>query len=282
MHDTNYTIRTMERKEINLAVEWGAREGWNPGLHDSECYSVADPNGFLIGLLGDEPISTVSAIRYDASFGFLGFYIVKPECRGKGYGIQIANAAFNRLEGRNMGLDGVVEQQENYKRVGFKLAHRNIRYQGTGGSSHHGPEIFRLSSLPFETVDTYDRPFSPAYRPAFIKSWISQPDSHALGIMQNGNLAGYGVIRQCRTGFKIGPLYADNPELAESLFLALISQVGPSEQVYLDVPEINREAVALAHHHKMTVSFETARMYNEEVPRLPLHRVFGVTSFEIG
>ena len=272
----------MKPVEVDIAVDWAAREGWNPGLHDAASYISADPDGFLIGLLGDEPIATISAIKYGNSFGFLGFYIVKREYRGKGYGTEIAKAGISYLEGRNMGLDGVVEQQENYKRAGFKLAYRNIRYEGAGGGSPHGPEIVRLSSLPFETVAAYDRPFFPASRSPFVKSWISQPDSHALGIMQQGNLAGYGVLRQCRTGYKIGPLYADSPALAESLFLALISKAGPSERVYLDVPEVNREAVALADRHGMTVSFETARMYSGAVPRLPLDRLFGVTSFEIG
>ncbi|MCI5125057.1 MAG: GNAT family N-acetyltransferase [Candidatus Electrothrix sp. AR5] len=74
----------MTRKEVDVAVEWAAQEGWNPGIHDADCYFTADPNGFLIGLLDDEPIATISAINY--SFGFIGFYIVKPEHRGTGYG----------------------------------------------------------------------------------------------------------------------------------------------------------------------------------------------------
>jgi len=283
VQDKNYTIKTMDRKEIDIAVEWAAKEGWNPGLHDADCYYSADPNGFLIGLLGDEPIATISVVKYGESFGFLGFYIVKPEYRGKGYGIQIWTAGLKYLEGRNIGLDGVVAQQDNYKKSGFKLAYRNIRYEGIGGGNRHqSSEIVRLSALPFETTDSYDRPFFPAKRSQFIKSWINQADSHAIGTMQNGKLAGYGVIRQCRSGYKIGPLFEENPELAESLFLALKSKVEPSEPVYLDIPEVNQDAVALAERYNMTVSFETARMYAGEVPDMPLNRLFGVTSFEIG
>ena len=126
----NYTIRIATRREVDIALDWAAEEGWNPGLHDADCYYSADPNGFLIGFLGDEPIATISAIKYGNSFGFIGFYIVKPAYRGKGYGIRIWNAALKHLEGRNIGLDGVVAQQEDYKRSGFQLAYRNLRYQG--------------------------------------------------------------------------------------------------------------------------------------------------------
>jgi hypothetical protein len=45
-------IRPMTRDELDLAVEWAAQEGWNPGLADAECFHAADPEGFLIGVLG--------------------------------------------------------------------------------------------------------------------------------------------------------------------------------------------------------------------------------------
>ncbi len=279
----SYTIKTMNQQEVELAVEWAAQEGWNPGLHDAQCYYAADPNGFLIGYLNDEPIATISAVKYSDDFGFIGFYIVKPEYRGKGFGIQIWNAALEYLKGANVALDGVVAQQENYKKSGFKFAYSNIRYEGLGGGNT--PEvanIVELASLTFDTIEAYDQPFFPASRPNFLKAWITQPDSHSLGIMSNGELSGYGVIRKCLQGYKIGPLLADSPELAESLFLALKSKLNTKDTVYLDTPEVNQAAVNLAKRHGMTVSFETARMYTGGTPNIPLDRLFGVTSFEIG
>ena len=273
----------MSRGEVDLAIEWAAKEGWNPGIHDAGCFYSADPNGFLIGLLGDEPIAIISAVKYGEGFGFLGLYIVKPEYRGKGYGIQVWNAGLKYLEGRNIGLDGVVAQQDNYKKSGFNLAYRNIRYEGCGGGSFpEYSDIVKLSTLPVETIDSYDRPFFPAKRTQFLKPWINQAGCNALGIMQNGKLAGYGVIRTCRSGYKIGPLVADSPELAEVLFLALKSEVKPAERFYLDTPEVNRAAVALAERYDMQVVFETARMYTGGEPEIPLNRLFGVTSFELG
>ena len=283
LENSKYTIKIMSRKEVDIAIEWAAKEGWNPGLHDADSYHLADPNGFLVGLLEDEPIATISVIKYGDSFGFLGFYIVKPAYRGKGYGIQIWNAGLEYLKGLNVALDGVVAQQDNYKKSGFKLAYRNVRYEDKGsGIPFESFDIVDLTTLPFETIDSYDKPFFPANRSRFTKAWISQPDSHALGIMQNSNLSGYGVMRKCRLGYKIGPLFADTPTLANSLFTALTSKIQSTESVYLDVPEVNKEAVRLAESHDMNVVFETARMYTGQFPELPLQRLFGVTSFEIG
>ena len=47
----------MTQQEVATAIEWAAAEGWNPGLHDAACFYAADPSGFLVGLLEDEPIA---------------------------------------------------------------------------------------------------------------------------------------------------------------------------------------------------------------------------------
>ncbi|MCP4373135.1 MAG: GNAT family N-acetyltransferase [Deltaproteobacteria bacterium] len=283
MASLNYTIRNMTRNDIKIAIDWAAIEGWNPGLYDAECFYSADPNGFFIGEINNEPIATISAVKYGDTFGFIGFYIVKPEYRGQGYGIQIWNAAMNYLHDQNVGLDGVISQQDNYKKSGFKLAYRNIRYEGiSGGQLFKNEQIVKLSDIPFEIIDSYDSQFFPDNRSTFTKSWVRQPKSNALCILRDHKLLGYGVIRKCLNGYKIGPLFSNNSKFAESLFLALTSSIKPSEPIYLDTPEINQEAVALAESHDMKPVFETARMYTVKSPELPLNQVFGVTSFELG
>lgn len=278
-----YQIRTMTRSEIDIAVDWAAIEGWNPGIHDADCFYITDPNGFFIGLLGNEPISSISAVAYNEYFGFLGFYIVKPEFRGKGYGIQIWNKAIKYLKTQNIGLDGVIAQQENYKKSGFKLAYRNIRYQGMSKqNSIQSPDIVKLSSVSIKDVLKYDNNLFPAPRSQFLKCWTSLPESVSLGALRNGKLVGYSVIRKCRKGYKIGPLFADDKNIAERLFLALNNNVESNAPIFLDIPEVNPVAVKLAEKYKMEFVFETARMYTKEIPTLPVKKIFGVTTFELG
>src|SRR3954470_8753700 len=106
-------IRPMRPDEISTAVDWAAAEGWNPGLADAPCFAAADPEGFFIGELDGAPIATVSCVNYDESFAFLGCYIVQEDFRGRGYGLQLWNAAMAHAGRRVIGLDGVVAQQEN-------------------------------------------------------------------------------------------------------------------------------------------------------------------------
>ena len=284
MNYNDFIIKTMSLAELEIAVDWAAIEGWNPGLNDAYCYFSADENGFLIGFLNGKPIATISVVKYGTGFGFLGFYIVAPEYRGKGFGIRIWNAGMKYLEGRNIGLDGVVDQQENYRKSGFKFAYRNMRFQGKRGFKKelNDSNIVDLAKVSFEKIERYDRDFFPEVRSVFLKKWINQSLSFAKAYVQDGKLKAYGVIRKCRTGYKIGPLYADSSDIAEKIFLALISEVSEKEEFFLDVPEKNREAVLLAQKYNMKMMFETARMYTEDMPNLPMKKVFGVTSFEIG
>jgi hypothetical protein len=63
-----------------------------------------------------------------------------------------------------------------------------------------------------------------------------------MALVRDGEVAGYGVIRRCREGYKIGPLFADDAA------------------IYIDPPVTNAAAIALAESHGLAPSFETARM----------------------
>jgi ribosomal protein S18 acetylase RimI-like enzyme len=280
----DYTIRTMTRDDLAIAIRWAAAEGWNPGQNDADSFFAADPTGFLMGWLGDEPIAAISVVKYGTSFGFLGFYIVRPDYRGQGYGWQIWQAAMDTLQGRTIGLDGVVEQQPNYLKSGFQFAYRNIRYEGKvkDNDRRRSDAIAPLSSLPFFHVLDYDRPFFPDDRTDFLRAWLQQPEGVALGMVEQDQLRGYGVLRPCTQGYKVGPLFADRPDIAESLFAELYAQVPVGDSIYLDVPEVNEAAIAIAQNYDMTSMFETARMYCPSIPQLPINRIFGVTTFELG
>jgi hypothetical protein len=102
-----------------------------------------------------------------------------------------------------------------------------------------------------------------------------------LAVVEEGAVTGYGVLRECRHGFKVGPLFADSEDGADLLFRGLAARAGGAE-VFLDCPEPHAGAVALAARHGLSPVFETARMYRGPAPELPLDRTFGITTFELG
>jgi hypothetical protein len=187
-----------------------------------------------------------------------------------------------QLTGRLIGLDGVVAQQANYRKSGFVLAWNNIRFGGEAPAvtaSH--PHVVPAAGVPFAALEALDRSVFPAERPAFLRAWLGAPGHVALALLRDGAAAGFGVIRPCRSGHKVGPLVAEDARDAETLATALIARVEPGP-VFLDVPEPHAEAVALARGLGLAPVFETARMYTGPAPALRIDRMFGITTFELG
>ncbi len=280
-----YVIRTMSVLDMaRVAIPWMADAGWNPGLHDAETFPVADPGGFLVGELDGIPIAIVSGVRYGDDFAFLGCYIVAEAFRGHGHGLAIHEAARRRLVGCVQGGDAVLENIATYERIGRVLAYSNARYEGAGPAGRPFPSDPTIDARAVDPgqLAAFDRTCFPASRTAFLRAWIDQPDAHARALLIGGQLAGFGVVRPCHRGWKIGPLFAAHAPTARALFASLCARVPAGETVILDVPEPNAAAVALATGHGMAQSFATARMYTGPAPQISLDRVFGVTTFELG
>jgi len=284
-----YTIRPMSMPDIERAVAWAAREGWNPGAMDAACFAATDPEGFMGGWLGDRMIASISVVNYDPGFAFLGFYMVDPEFRGQGYGLALWQQAILHAGPRMIGLDGVVGEQESYRRSGFGLAYRNIRF---GGVAPDAPLPETADDISITTLNAAtqqmqrcDRHAFPAARPVFLDAWIGAKGHHAVAAHRGEDLVGYGVIRPCEVGFKIGPLFATDRGVAQALLQTLLVNGGVvpgSDQIFLDVPEPNKDALAMAQELGLEPVFETARMYTGITPDIALNRVFGISSFELG
>ncbi|MGL6282691.1 MAG: GNAT family N-acetyltransferase [Microcoleaceae cyanobacterium] len=100
-----FLVRRMTRSELNIVISWAETEGWNPGRDDADTFYNTDPQGFFVGVLNQEVIGAISAVAYDQFYGFIGFYLVKPEYRGRGYGYAIWQEAIAYMGDRNVGLD---------------------------------------------------------------------------------------------------------------------------------------------------------------------------------
>ncbi|MEV8532514.1 GNAT family N-acetyltransferase [Streptomyces sp. NPDC051211] len=307
---TGFEITGASAADMALFRAWADDEGWNPGDSDRFAFAVADPEGFLIGQVDGEPAACISAVRYGTGFGFIGFYIARPAFRGQGYGIRLWQAAMDRLDGRLVGLDGVVEQQDNYRKSGFLPAWNNIRYegvpvpvpvpQGAGAGSGSGGgagedsgtgtgttgaadgfDLVDAASLPFARLAAYDRRFFPEARDAFLAAWTGLPGRTGLAAVRDGRIEGLGVIRPCSGAARIGPLYAATPAVAAALVRALAGRA-PGGAVALDVPDAHPAAAALMAQLGLAPTFETARMYTGPAPEVDLTGLYGVTSLELG
>jgi GNAT superfamily N-acetyltransferase len=273
--------RNGNARAAQVAVAWAAAEGWNPGLDDGQRFLAADPHAFLATERDGEIVASVSCALYGPAYAFIGFYIVRPDLRGRGLGRPLFDQALARANGRVVGLDAVLEQEATYARCGFVTSHRNVRWRTLGGG-HRPAGLDDVRFLPAGKLAAYDAAIFGAKRGRFLRAWIDRPPGHALAYIRDGALAGYGLLRACRTGAKVGPLLADDAEAADALLTGLLAAAGRGTEVFIDMPTANPATRELRAGRAMEPVFETARMYRQGEPLEDLHRIFGVTTLEFG
>jgi hypothetical protein len=186
------------------------------------------------------------------------------------------------LEGRVVGLDGVIEQQANYGRMGFVPSHDTVRWS-----------IDRMPALPRSDADcleagdgdvadmlAFDRAFFAEPRDGFVSAWLQAP-RRAFVCRRQGAVAGYAVVRPCLSGHKIGPLFAIDGRTAEDLLKVCLANL-KGEEVHLDVPEYQEGFRYLLGRLGFKRGFQTARMYRGEAPAVQKGGIYAITSLELG
>lgn len=276
-------IRPATAQQLEQVLTWASDEGWQPGMEDAPAFHAADPQGFLIGWLGTLPIGSISLVRYGEDYAFLGLFIVRPAFRGKGYGRELWDAAIARAGNRTIGLDAVLEQQPRYASAGFVPAYGTTRWNGKLRGLVTTRSLVRpVGPDDASAVAAYDATMFGAPRPQFLRAWLQASASRlSEGYFDNGWLTGYGSIRRNAGGWKIGPLFADTAAAAESLLATLVTPVG-TDDVAVDIPDPNLAAIDLAERLGFKPGFRTTRMYRGVPRRLPLDRIYGTTTLELG
>lgn len=279
-------FRNLGRAELDVLLGWAAKEGWNPGLRDAEIFWNTDPEAFWGFEIEGRLAGGGAIVSYSGQLGFMGLFIVAPKYRGQGLGRQLwyfrRDQLLKRLKpGASIAMDGVFAMQHFYGEGGFVFTHRNLRMEGVGKRTDPDPRVVPLREVDFQKVLEFDARHFGILRPAFLKPWITPEGGYGAGLLDDDGLQGMGVVRPCQNGFKIGPLFAESAEVADTLFTVLSAQAA-GKPLFLDTPEINKEALALAERHGMEESFGCARMVFGPPMQLPWERIYGVTTFELG
>jgi len=279
-------FQKLDFEGLKTLVKWAENEGWDPGLYDADVYWATDPDGFYGYFQEGELIAGGSIISYNGEFGFMGFFIVKPEYRSIGIGrklwYQRRDKLLSRLkDGAVIGMDGVVEMQSFYEKGGFETAFRDERYEKIGIAFKVDRNISSINDNDIESILAYDKKCFGFSRPQFLNPWLKTLNNKTFKYVEGGELKGFAIVRKTIAGYKIGPLFADNENIAEELYKTCLNSV-IGKALYLDIPVINRGALNLIKKYEATYVFECARMYYGNPPNIDMNMVFGITSFELG
>lgn len=286
------TMRYMSLGDLYMVLGWCKEEGWNVGRYDAEIYYRSSPNSHMLFLLNEEPIGAISLIQYSKDLFTLGIFIVKAEYRKKGVGTQIWQYAMDSVhKNSTIALYAVPPQVERYKKSGFEsqfLAKR-WEYVNKARKDHYISFTSSCQLLTEESildVSVYDQRIFGVCRQKWLENLIKNPSMTGFFIRKNDGICGYGVVRPCVKGFRIGPLFADQTEYAKEIFLNLIELVGEN-QVLIDIPDSNPYAKEFAEYFnlKEVLENDTQAMFRGEPPQefiANIDKNYGIFSLEVG
>ena len=153
-------------------------------------------------------------------------------------------------------------------------------------------EILPASNIQFRQIVEYDASVYGFSRERFLKKWLYASNSHSyVATDEEGKVSGYVVVRSTLKqdeGWKIGPLFADDPSIARSLYKAVFDRLSGEDEnakVIADVPygrATNQQAIHLLEEIPSTTIGMGTRMYTRGIPtNLLLQKIYGHTALEI-
>lgn len=288
--DDKVTIQEMDEQELKMVLGWAKDEGWNPGRYDYAPYHAQDRHGFLLLRLNDKPVGAISVVKYSETFSFIGLFIVLAEHRGKGLGTQLWNKAIEKIATNSaLGLYAVPKQISRYQRAGLTGHHYNHRYELTRSSSinvENKIEHSANSADMYQGLLHYDCRMWGASRKNMFDALLVQQSVFAFVTTDRntGAVNGYGLIRPCVEGFRIGPIYADTKDSAKVLGEALITRAGNNNRIMFDIPSNNPFSTAFADYFNLerVDALDTLAMYKGDMNHQQEQYCYGVASLELG
>lgn len=288
-------IKPAQASDIPAIVGWARNEEFAPGFGDVDIYRNTDRQGIWVGWLDSSPVGCIAGIKYNDIYGFIGLYIVRPEYRGHGYGHRLWEQALLHLQDvKCVGLEAASHLITNYAEWGFKASSQTIRWQlfNPDVVTHLQPELDRQdliavtgSEIPLEAIEKYDSEREFTARPHFLSQWLNHPSGKVIALIDKYNHChGFARIRPCLLpageGWRIGPILADTPRLAEVLILNLL--IEHKGVILIDSPERNHNAQSLLSSLGFREISATTRMYKGSHKAVLTKDVYGLACLELG
>ncbi|KAF8937380.1 hypothetical protein EDD21DRAFT_376223 [Dissophora ornata] len=340
-----YLDRCTQEQAYQYFYSWSVKEQGNPGAqgHDiRDVFFKIDPNGFFLGKVpassqspeqgtpgqeqqqsikhsaDDKVVSIVSAVRYPSGQGWIGYYLVDPDYRDQGSGLEGVQKCLEHLDGcASIGLDSAMAQVENYKELGFvhvgwqnerrygsalNLVYYNVDVKEMVQEAREGETegMINIEDAPVEGLAALEQQYTGLNRPDFVRDWAqfhglqhAQSGRYGAAVMDHDGktVLGFGCVRRAESSYRIGPLYATSGEIAKKILIKLAVDVVDGNEKYpqgiplminIDIPNSNPQAVAIMNRLGWANTLTSSRVWRGSLPEADVNGVFAICTVEVG
>jgi ribosomal protein S18 acetylase RimI-like enzyme len=225
-------FRAMRQEDIEAGLRLCRASRWNQTACDWEIFLKLSPDGCRVAVKNGQVIGTVTTIRYENRFAWIGMVLVDPEERGHGVGSRLMSEALDLLKDMpSIRLDATPAGRGVYRRLDFVDEYHLSRMEIA--AEHQSPalqldDVRPMSKEDLPAIAKLDREVFGADRRILLE-WMFESAPEYAWVSQERDrgqvrIAGYMFGRHGFNYSHLGPVIADNQQGARQLISACLSR----------------------------------------------------------
>jgi GNAT superfamily N-acetyltransferase len=257
---------------------------WNQNEAD---WRLILQQGAAVGVRRNDLIASAAVMPYGASFGWICMVLVTSYARRQGLASQLMRNRIDWLAARNAvaGLDATPAGRSVYALLGFNDIYPLTRLEvgSVAGRVGRPPaaDVKPAGEAELKAIADYDLPVFGEDRRVLLSTLLRRQPLVARVAVAGSKIAGFVLGREGRRATQVGPLIAEDADIAISLLQAALAAIeGP---VFIDVPDRHAKVQAWLAERGFTVQRGYMRMLlGRSKPLDDPRRVMAITGPEFG
>ncbi len=245
-------------------------------------------HGVVFGVKRDGRLAaTAGVMPYGSRFGWVCMVIVTEGERRRGLAETLLGECLNYLQARGAiaGLDATPAGREVYRKLGFcdvyPITRLERRAPWRQDSAEARPHIHAITADVLHAVADYDRPRFGEARVHLLSSWLRRAPRAARYASVSGGITGFVLAREGREATHIGPIVADDQDIAAALLEASLANI--SGPVFIDIPDHQQKLLDwLERRGFQTQRHFTRMLLGRSAPLDRPEQVMAITGAEFG
>ncbi|GFQ89295.1 n-acetyltransferase domain-containing protein [Trichonephila clavata] len=282
-----FKIRSMRLEDIPQIVELGRQERFQFPASSLKYWLTQDPDGMKIAVTeSGEIIGSLFNIKNNERLYIGGVFCVQEKFRHLDVGRKLLQACDDHSEGINIGVNTDIHRVGPYMRRGVTVLEtdwKSLEYETytpvnpaiLSDELPSGVEILAFQNSLLPAIYEYDYSLAGYERKSLIEASCHEENSRTLVAMKDGKCVGFGSIKlNIMEIGRIGPLYTDDPSVAEAMVKRLIPAMPEAKGFTTVTINTNLYANMVLEKLKIPIHSSLYRLYREERFHVDTKRVF--------
>jgi len=274
----------MRKDDIERGLSLCRSAGWNQLARDWEIFLQQGPDGCRVAEINEKVLGTVTTMRYQHFFSWIGMVLVDPAYQRQGIGMQLLREALQILQmEETVKLDATPAGREVYLKLNFVDEYLLSRMEAViTGDKLKDSAARSINENEIPALIKFDREIFGADRRSLLTWMWKGALEYAYVVMEKNDILGYCAGRNGDKYTQIGPVIAKNVGVARQLVSAALSNCH-GRQVILDVPHQQPQWLVWLASVGFTEQRNFMRMYRgpNRFPGLP-EKIFAIAGPEFG